>query len=250
MGDEMLLADALSRLGMAHALAGNTEVAATCLREAQPMLERSGRPRMQVRILMSLALVDSSRGMGRESALGFAAAAQMARAGGFDGQAFQALGNLADALWMQGDLDGARAAARDALAQSSKSAFATRNNVGLALANLHGILVERGDLAEAAVVGRDFIERSRDVGATWIVLDHFALRYAKSGRHDIAAKLTGWNEETVRRKAVRRQLNEQRAHESTMAILRAHLAADELERLLALGATLSEDDICRLAVTG
>ncbi len=249
LGDEMLLADAMSRLGGGHALAGNTDAAASCLREAQPMLERSGRPRMQVRVQASLALVDSSRGMGRESAAGFAAAAQMARAGGFDGQAFQALGNLADALWMQGDLDGALAAARDALAQSSKSVFATRNNVGLALANLHGILVERGDLAEAAVVGRDFIERARDVGATWIVLDHFALRYAKSGRHDVALRLTGWNEETVRRKAVRRQLNEQRAHESTMAIVRAQVPADEVARLLALGATLAEDEICRLAVT-
>ena len=248
LGDELLLADALLRLGGQHALAGKTDDSAACLREAQPMLERSGRQRMQVRILASLALVDSSRGMGGDAAAGFSAAAKLARTCGFEAQAFQALGNLADALWMQGNLDGALVAARDALAQSSKSVFATRNNVGLASANLHGILVERGDLTEAAVVGCDFIGRARNVGATWIVLDHFALRYAKSGRYDIAAKLTGWNDDTLRRKAVRRQLNEQRAHESAMAILRVQLPGATMEQLLAQGALLSEDEICRLAM--
>ena len=172
----------------------------------------------------------------------------VSRAGGFDGQAFQALGNLADSLWMQGDLDGAVAAARDALAQSRQSAFATRSNVGLALANLQGILTERGDLAEAAAVGREFMAFTRDAGVAWIVLDHFALRLAKSGQHAVAARLVGWNEAAVRAKDVRRQINEQRAYESNLSILRAKLSAAELERLMAEGATMSEDEVCRLAV--
>ena len=248
LGDELLLGDALVGLGSALALAGRAEEADALMREARPLLERSGRPRLQARMLSSSGLVHAARGDGRAAAARFAAAAQLSLAGGFDGQAFGALGNLADSLWMQGDLDGALAAARNALAQSRQSAFATRNNVGLALANLHGILVERGDFAEAAVVGRDLIVRVRDVGATWIVIDHFALRLARSGQYAAAARVIGWNGATVRAKDVRRQINEQRACESTLAILRAKLPATELERLLAEGARLGEDEVCRLAM--
>jgi MalT-like TPR region len=203
---------------------------------------------LQVGILIASGLVHGSRGNGREASARFASAARQARAGGFDGQAFQALGDLADSLWMQGDLDGAVAAARDALAQSRQSAFATRSNVGLALANLQGILTERGDLAEAAAVGREFMAFTRDAGVAWIVLDHYALRLAKSGRHEVAARLVGWNEAAVRAKDVRRQINEQRAYESNLSILRAKLSAAELERLMSEGAKMSEDEVCRLAV--
>jgi len=128
--------------------------------------------------------------------------------------------------------------------------FATRNNVGLARANLHGILTERGDLAEALAIGREFVGPARDVGALWIVIDHFALRLAKSGRYADAARVSGWNDAVVRAKDVRRQINEQRAYESTQAILRANLSAAELERLLAEGAKLSEDEVSRLATEG
>ena len=248
LGDDLLLGTALMSLGGGLAMAGRPDDADVLMREAQPLLERSGRPRLQASILITGGLLHGARSDGREASARFASAARVSRAGGFDGQAFQALGNLADSLWMQGDLDGAVAAARDALAQSRQSAFATRSNVGLALANLQGILTERGDLAEAAAVGREFMAFTRDAGVAWIVLDHFALRLAMSGQHAVAARLVGWNEAAVRAKDVRRQINEQRAYERNLSILRAKLSAAELERLMAEGATMSEDEVCRLAV--
>ena len=48
--------------------------------------------------------------------------------------------------------------------------------------------------------------------------------------------------------AAERQPNEARARERLHALLREKLAADELERLLAEGANMSEDDACRLAL--
>jgi len=250
MGDACMLAGSLLTVAGGLALAGRADEAETRLREAEPLVARVGRPRFSALIPSSFGLVQSARGDGRGSAAHFADAARLSMAGGFEGQAFQALGNLADALWMQGDLDGALAAARDALAQSKRSVFATRNNVGLARANLHGILTERGDLAEALAIGREFVGPARDVGALWIVIDHFALRLAKSGRYADAARVSGWNDAVVRAKDVRRQINEQRAYDSTHAILRANLPAAELERLLADGAKLSEDEVSRLATEG
>ena len=248
LSDDLMLGIALQAAGGGLALAGRADEAAVLIDEAQPLLERSGRPRMQAIIHTSMGLVCAARNNGYQASEHFAASARLARAGGFDGAAFQALGNLADSLWMQGDLDGALTAARDALAQSSQSAFATRSNVGLALANLHGILVERGDLAEAASVGRGFIGFARDAGAAWIVLDHYALRLAKSGHYEAAARVIGWNGAAVQAKDVHRQINEQRACDSTMSLLRANLAAAELERLCADGARMSEDEVCRQAV--
>jgi predicted ATPase len=250
MGDEASLAGSLLTLAGSLALVGRPDEAEVCLREAEPLVARLGRPRLAVQIPSSFGLVHSARGDGSGSARHFAEAARLALAGGFEGQAFQALGNLADALWMQGDLDGALAAARDALAQSKRSVFATRNNVGLARANLHGILTERGDLDEALAIGREFVQPARDVGALWVVIDHFALRLAKSGRYASAARVSGWSDAVVRAKDARRQTNERRAHAKTREILRANLPAAELERLLADGAKLSEDEISRLATEG
>jgi predicted ATPase len=250
MGDEALLAGSLLILAGNLALVGRADEAEAFLREAEPLVARIGRPRLSVQIPGSFGLVRSARGDGGGSAPHFAEAARLALAGGFEGQAFQALGNLADALWMQGDLDGALAAARDALAQSKRSAFATRNNVGLARANLHGILIERGDLEEALAIGREWVQPARDVGALWIMIDHFALRLAKSGRYAAAARVSGWSDAVVRAKDARRQTNERRAHAKTREILRANLPAAELERLLADGAKLSEDEISRLATEG
>jgi len=77
---------------------------------------------------------------------------------------------------------------------------------------------------------------------------NFGLRLAKSGLHAAAARAIGWNEATVRRKAVRRQFNEQRAYESAMTTLCAKVPAAELDRLLAEGAAMSEDEMYALAV--
>ena len=249
LANDLMLGFALQAAAGDLALAGRYDEVAVLIDEARPLLERSGRPRMHVIIHMAMGVVCGARNNGREASKHFAISAHLARDGGFDGSACKALGNLADSLWMQGDLDGALTAARDALAQSSQSAFATRSNVGLALTNLHGILVERGDLAEAAAVGRDFMGLARDAGAAWMVLDHYALRLAKSGRCAAAARVIGWNDAAVHAKDVHRQVNEQRAHESTLSLLRTNLAAGELESLLAEGARLTEDEVCRLAAT-
>jgi hypothetical protein len=90
--------------------------------------------------------------------------------------------------------------------------------------------------------------RVRPVGAAWVVFDHFALWIAGSGRISAAARVTGWNEATAQAKNVRRQLNERRAHESAMAILRGKPPAGALDRLLAEGARMREEQVCNLAV--
>jgi predicted ATPase len=244
--DECILADALLNLASGLALTGHPDEAEVRLREAEALVARLARPRLVAQVPSSFGHLHSARGDGRASAACYAEAGRLALAGGYYGQLFRDLGNLADSLWLQGDLDGALAAARDALVQSTRSTFSTRNNVGLALNNLHGILVERGDLTEALAVGRKLLPLAREVGSLWMILDHCALRLAKVGRHVAAAHVSGWTDAAVRAKGVGRQTNEQRASASALAILRANLPAAELDRLLAQGARMNEDDVCRL----
>ncbi len=245
-GDECMLADALLNLASGLALTGHPDEAEVRLREAEPLVARLSRPRLAAQMPSSFGHLYSARGDGTKSTACYAEAGRLALAGGYYGQVFRDLGNLADSLWMQGDLDGALAAARDALAQSTRSTFSTRSNVGLALNNLHGILVGRGDLGEALVVGRQLVPLARDVGAMWMIFDHYALRLAKTGRYVAAAHVAGWNDAAVHVKGVRRQTNEQRAFESALTLLRANLPVAELDRLLAEGARMNEDDVCRI----
>ena len=63
-----------------------------------------------------------------------------------------------------------------------------------------------------------------------------------------AARLSGYADAAYAAKATPRQANEARACNRLRALLRERLAADELERLLAEGAKLSEDEACRLAL--
>jgi hypothetical protein len=63
-----------------------------------------------------------------------------------------------------------------------------------------------------------------------------------------AARLAGYADRLFAAKASSRQQNEARAHERLHTLLRDNLDAVELARLIAEGATMSEDDACRIGL--
>jgi hypothetical protein len=79
-------------------------------------------------------------------------------------------------------------------------------------------------------------------------MDHLALRAALAGKLEDAARLAAFADSTFTAKETSRQPNEARARDRLEALLREKLAPDELERLLAEGAALTEDEACRLAL--
>ena len=64
----------------------------------------------------------------------------------------------------------------------------------------------------------------------------------------IAAKLAGYADATRAAKGSRRQVNEARARDQLQELLQRSLGVDELERLVAEGATMSEDAACAMAL--
>jgi hypothetical protein len=123
-----------------------------------------------------------------------------------------------------------------------------RSTLGIYLGNLAGVLTERADLDEALAAAREGLPLLKLGGYVWIFVDHVALRAAMAGKVANAARLAGFTDSIFAAKETSRQPNEARARKRLQALLREKLAPDELERLLAEGAKMSEDEACRIAV--
>src|SRR5207342_3456499 len=107
---------------------------------------------------------------------------------------------------------------------------------------------ERGELEEALAAAREGLPLLHDAGIAWNVLDHLALRAALAAKFVDAARLAGFVDSAHTAKEAVRQPNEARARNRLHALLREKLCPDELARLLAEGAKMTEDDACRLAL--
>ena len=98
----------------------------------------------------------------------------------------------------------------------------------------------------------DYMDRCvpavKEDGSAWIFADHVALRAALAGKLSNAARLAGYSQYTWAANEAKRQPIEARAHERLCALLREKLDRGELERLVAEGAKLSEDEACSLAL--
>jgi uncharacterized protein (DUF2267 family) len=71
---------------------------------------------------------------------------------------------------------------------------------------------------------------------------------AKAGSVEDAARVFGWINEVFAQRNMPRQPSEYRANQSTLALLRDRLPPDELVRLCAEGARMSEKEACQLSV--
>jgi len=79
--------------------------------------------------------------------------------------------------------------------------------------------------------------------------DHFALRLAKVGHGEAAARLLGYAEAEHARFKAHRQHNEARARASVLRILNEAMSPAELAQRMAEGAKLTEDEAAQLALT-
>ncbi len=80
------------------------------------------------------------------------------------------------------------------------------------------------------------------------MLDPLALLAFKRGRIADAARVFGCSEAAHAFRKGRRQVGEQRIRDQVETLLRTALAADQLERLLAEGAALSDEHAAHIAL--
>lgn len=246
LGDSLRLGCALHALGGAHAAEADEE-AEPVLLEARTLLENTGRPRLRAMSHGAFGLFHAARGRSNEAIRELQAALELWRAAANEGAALRTLGSLADQAWAQGNLDRAIGFARDVIEQHRQSPFADRVSRAYATANLFGMLVERGDLAESQMLGRLLLPELCELHIPHGWSDHFASYLARTGRSDTAVRLIGWADALRRAKGLKRQPNEQRARETTLALAREREPTINLDQRLAEGAALSAEEAHQLA---
>ena len=248
LDDPLGLGCALVPLGLILAHMGRFEQAESAFAEAFHMLKRADVAKAWALYFNGLGFLKSLTGNTTEARTQWERALLLYREVGSEGPALSMLTNLADTTWTLGDLDAALLATSEVVAHLRGSPQTRKTALGTCLTNLAGVYTERGELGEALAAAQEGLPLLKEVGMIWYSLDHLALRAALTGNFANAARLAGFADSGHTERKVSRQPNEARAHARLQALLREKLAPDQLERLLAEGAKMSEDGACRMAL--
>jgi predicted ATPase len=247
-GDRFGIADAQLREALSLVRMGRLDAAREALAEVKPEVDRSQLAKMRAFHSFTLGLTELMAGNLRDARTLYEAAAVDFRRSGSDSAVRTVLSNVADASWALGDLSAAEAGFVEFVAALSESPAGRRDSIGFALCNLAGVRTEKGDLAGALAAAREGLPLLLDSDRVWIFADHLALLAALAGRLAAAAHLAGYSNANRNRRQAAREPNEIRANTRVQALLAAHFGAVELERLLAEGATLDDQEACRVAL--
>lgn len=248
LGNSLRLGCALHWLGSAHVYFERDQEAEPVLLEARPLLMCTGRPRLLALSHNAFATLYGGQGRLDEAIRELQAALDLRRAAGAEGAAIQTLGNLANQVWAQGDLDRAIGLALDVLERHRLSPFTDRLSRVYASGNLFGMLVEQGKLGEAQALGRQLLPELRELQIAHGWSDHYASHLSRTGRSQAAVHLVGWADALRLARGLKRQANEQRARDAVIAMARQREPTHGIERMLAEGATLSVEQAHRLAL--
>jgi tetratricopeptide (TPR) repeat protein len=248
LGDGRGLGHSLAELGGMLAINGRHEQATVILAEAFALLEHAGMGKALALCFEGLGFLKLFAGDVTNARMYFEKALALHRSAGAESAVLATLINLAESTWALGDLDAALAGLREVVALLRKSPLVRKTVMAQALINLAGVHTERGELAEALAAAREGLPLCEEAGYAWSSLDHLALRAALVGKVADAARLIGFVDSTYKAKETSRQPNEARAYARLQTLLRERLDPGQLTRLLAEGATMSEDEACRLAL--
>ena len=246
-GDGFGTGYSLLRLGSELARTGRLDLAQRALDRARPLLARRPAPAAMAPYFHIAGFVRKQAGDLVGAREHYEKSLSLYRSAGLERDAAMLCGNLADTNWVLGKLDAAIAGFREAIGLMRGSIGGTRI-LGVNLTNLAAVLVARGDFEEALSAAREGIELRKTAGYVWGGLDHLALRAALVGRCADAARVAGYVDAVFAAKGVVRQLSEARARARLDRVLCDGLDANERAKLLAEGATLTEQDACRLAL--
>jgi len=123
-----------------------------------------------------------------------------------------------------------------------------RDPLGFALANLAGVLTERGKLVEALEAFHEALPLLRSAANAWVLIDHMTLRAALAGKLVDAVMVAGFADASHAAKDAVRGPNEARARKRVDELAGDRLDCAMLVQCLAEGARMSEADACRLAL--
>jgi predicted ATPase/DNA-binding winged helix-turn-helix (wHTH) protein len=249
LSDTLALSYALVLIARPLAQMGRFDQSSLVLAEAFPMLEASGLPKLRGFFFGISGFLKSMTGDLVGARTDYEKALSLCLESGAEFAARATLAIVADLTWALGDLDAAVAAFNEVVAMMRMPTITRKTALGYALCNLAGVFTERGELDEALAAAREGLPLlTAGGGLAWLFMDHLALRGALAGKFANAARLAGFADSLRIANEAVLEPNEARAHARLQALLREKLAPDQLERLLAEGTKLTEDEACRLAL--
>lgn len=239
-----------ARMRLAYALtrAGRLGEAEVALAAVVPRLKASTPPKLRGFYFSYRGYIALARNDPGTAKHHYERALQLYREAGYDFGVLGCAGNLAEVSWQCGDLDAAATAYRDVVAMRRSSQGTRKASLGWNLANLVGVLTEQGKLDEALAAAREAMPLLRNADRVFIFMDHFALRTALTGALGKAAMLGGYADRVHAAKKLVREPNEARAYGRLHALLRERIDLAKLEQLIAKGASMTDEEACRLAV--
>jgi predicted ATPase len=246
LGDPVALGIALVRLGRVLALMGRYDASEASLEEGRPLVEGAGPCALDFYHFNS-GFLKNMVGDSAAARFHYERALELARETRDEMGVMATMGNLANVTWGLGDLDAAAKSLRELVVLLRRSPVSTRRLLGFGLMNLAELLVAK-DVHESLAFAREGLPLIKADGSAWIFSDYGSLRAGAEGRLAKAAFLAGYADSAHAANGGTRSFVTARARQRLRALLRENLPADELERLLAEGAKLSEDEACRRAL--
>jgi len=239
--DRVGLADALTVAGNALSHIAKYDLAELHLKEAYTLLTALDADKLLGRCANSLGhLKLFSNDLGAAKAL-YAEALRHAEArGDMDGK-MSGLCNLAETEFALGEY--ARAIEQCRAYIEICRAERRIHRLANGLANLAAYLLTVDDPIEARAAAREALIRAQETQSRFLVaicIEHLAVAGAVLGERTSSARLLGFSDAHYRSSGTHREPTEQQGHDRLMALLTAHFAPDEIERLTAEGAGLDE----------
>jgi len=248
LGDTLALAVALTQCGAMLTYLGRHDDAASVFEEARARLPPTAPPRALAEYFLQNGALKALTGDLAGARTHYENALSLFRRAGAE-RTLIALMYIADMTWTGGDLDGAAGAFRETAALARRSPL-RRLALGYCLVNLAGVHTERGELDTARAVAAEGVPILREGGQIWLLGDHIALLLARRGDIERAAQMTGYADAGYAANGASRQANEARARDATRRLLEHSLPADAIERVIAAGAVMTEDEACAVALSG
>ena len=239
--DKVGLGDALTVSGNAIKRFARHDEAERLLQEAYALLTEAGAQKLRGRCANSLGhLKLFSNDVPAAKAL-YAEALQHGEAHGDSIGVMSARCNLAETEFALGEYSRAIEQCRAYIDYCRAERRVHRLANGLA--NLAAYLLAIDDPIEARAAARESLIRAQETQSRFLVvisIEHLAVTGAVLGDPKMAARLLGFSDAHYRREGTRREPTEQLGFERLSALLRAAIEPDEIDRLMAAGATLNE----------
>jgi predicted ATPase/DNA-binding winged helix-turn-helix (wHTH) protein len=246
LGDRKSLYQALERLALVCALNGEIDAAAQAVAQMQELHDDAWPPALRWQLLRARVwLLFYSDRLPQGLAL-CGDALRLAEASGDETLVQTTLVFLEQGAQAEGRTQDAVARGRHLLELTRDSPFSDQRST--VIGNLATALTDLGEVDEALPLAREAAARDARAGMLWGRLDALALLAFKRGRMADAARALGRAEAAHALRKGRRELAEQRIRDQLEALLREALPADDLQRLLAEGAALSDEQAARIAL--